>query len=415
MSTVFETYAGQTREPIQVDVITPQGVKVGHIGDYESVRFTTSITAADTLELEMPLGELSALLAPCDGSVLVQYTINDQVFLFMPAQVEAHSLNGAPEVGYMSITCAGGWTFLDRELVPPSLFDPIDFARSTSFSIEGNLESVVKQVALVGSQRANHPIYVLTSQDRGPFVHVSGGWDTAAELIRKVMPGTGFYLDLRGWVSGFPYPEFEPFAPTMFLDVKPFRDTDIHWSAEAGDLVRWTLTHKRAQATRVTLGYETKSPANRKYVQKTDGNHSPAWYHRELYSEFRYAYENWEDKEVPPDPYRLHMAMEKAALTELAKNGPTASVSAEVDVANLWAFSADTTNPRAFNTGDRVALDLPGGLGSHQAVITSVEVETTADSHKVTPVVSSPDIMDPDVFSRVAGLANQVHHLEQKG
>lgn len=413
MSTVFNTYDGPTTEPIQLDVIAPSGAHVGHIGDYESVKFTTSITEADTLEVVLPLGELAALLAPCDGEVLVQYTINDQVFLFMPVQSEARSFPDAPSGGLMTLTCAGGRTFLDGELVSPSLTAAVMDHGSAMAAVDGDLEGVVKRIATAGVGRLNHPIKVLYSQGRGQFVRVVVGWDSPTDILREVMAGTGYYISLQSWVPGRPYPESKPLAPTLFLDIKPFRDTGIYWSAEAGDLVKWELAHRRAKATRVTVGYKDEHTGGHTYMRKAAASHSAVWHRRELYSEFTYPYSEWEDKTKPPNPTRLRTAMDRAAKALLDQNGPSASVTAEVDTAHMWTFSDNTADPKAFNTGDRVTLDIhPFGL--YKAVITSVNIETTPDSHTVVPVVSNPDTMSTDVFARVANLANRIHHIERR-
>lgn len=413
MATIFDTYNGPSASPITMEVITPQGVPVGLIGEYESAVATPSLYEADTLELQAPLTDVTALLLPCDGSVLVAYHVNDKTFLYMPADAEVHSMDGAPEVAVVTVTCAGGWTWLDGQVIPPSLEDPVELAESTEFRLEGNLENVVKRLITAGTLRLNHPLYVLTSQDRGPLVSVADGWVSTAEVVRDLLNGTGYYLDLQGWVPGKPYPAVEPFAPTVFVDVKPYRETETVWSATAGDLLNWTFKRSRAQATRVTLGYETDSPANREYFRVTDGNHAAAWHHREVYEEFKYEYPSWADDEVPPDVYRLRDQMEATALRKLAENGPTVAVDAEVDVANLWIFSGDHDNPRAFDLGDRITLDLPV-LGQHRAVVTAVEISSTPEEFTVTPRVSLPDTMETDIFTRVAGLSRRVHNIERR-
>lgn len=415
MSTVFHTFSGTTDQPVLLEVITPQGQEVGLIGNYESLDMSVSIRDADILELVLPLDDMAALLAQCDGSVLVTVKIEDHSFIFMPAEAEATSADGAPDVAQLHLTCAGGWTWLDGQLIPPSMDGPLDHAQGTEFVLEGNLETVVKRLVTVGALRLNHPLYVLTTQDRGPRVNVSGAWDTSAEYVRDVLNGTGYFLELTGWVPGDPWlPGYaRPFGPTVAIDVIPFREREVLWTTQGGDITKWSLSRARPSATRVTLGYKTDAPAERQYHRVTDGNHSAAWHHREVYEAFEYNYPTWADEDVPPDHWALMDQMDVAAKRKLAEAGTQVSLSAEVDVANLWRFSRDHDDPRAFNLGDLVKLEVPK-LGRHQAVVTDVEVHASADTFTVTPVVSTPDTMRTDVFSRVSDLSRRVHNIERR-
>lgn len=415
MSTTFNTFSGYTTQPLTVEVITPLGREVGLIGNYEELTMSVSIKDADILDLVLPMDGLAVLLSQCDGSVLVSVKLEDKTYLFMPTEATAESVDGAPDVAQLHITCSGGWTLLDGQAIPPSLEEPVEHALSTEFHLAGTLEQVIKRLITVGTLRLNHPVYVLTSQDRGPQVEVSGAWDSAAELVRDLLNGTGYFLQLQGWVPGDPFPmgQATPYGPAMIVDVVPFRDRETLWTTQAGDITKWSLSRTRPTATRVTLGHETDTLENRTYYRVTDGNHAVGWHHRELYQEFKYDHPLWADKDATPDHWRLLDQMEVEAKRKLAEAGSKVSLSAEVDVANLWRFSQDRDDPRAFDLGDLITVEVPY-LGRHRAVVTDVEVKATADTFSVVPSISTPDTMSGDVFTRVSDLSRRVHNLERK-
>lgn len=413
MATVFEEYAGPTSEPIQLGLITPQGHNVAYIGDYESVKASLSIYEASTLEFTCQLNADTALLLPCDGEVVITYRVGTKFYIFMPNTCEIVSHDDDPLQALLHVTASTCLAIVAGEKIPPGLSAPVHEWDSDTFSIAGNVESVVKQVLYAGINRENHPLYVLTSLDRGPYVEITGAWDSADKLILEALKGSGFYLRFDGWTKGMAYPESEPFIPTYLVDVVPYRNTDIVWTPEAGDVSKWSAAYTRAAANRVTLTYKEDENTRTKYLTLTDGDDLTGWQHREVVEKVDYAYADWEDSDIPPEAFRLQAQMKESAKRTLAANGPKVEVSATIDVANLWTFSSNTEDPRAFDLGDRVTLGLPM-VGEVSAIIASVDVATTADSHEVTPHVTTEDSVSLDVFTKVALLEQRVHRLESK-
>ncbi|QGJ94149.1 minor tail protein [Corynebacterium phage EmiRose] len=413
MSTVFETYTGATGEPIELGLITPQGGRVAYIGNYESVKASISIYEASTLEFTTPLDDNTALLLPCDGKVIITYKVGDKVWLFMPNVAEVVSHDDDPALAVVHVTASTGIATLAGERIPPGLSLPQEQWSSETFSIAGNTESVVKQVLYAGVNRANHPLYVLTSLDRGPYIEITGAWEAADKVVIDALRGSGFYLRFDGWIDGMPYPEAKPFIPTYFVDVVPYRPTDVVWTPEAGDVTDWSVTYTRAAANRVTLTYKEKDAPRTQLLTLTDGDDLTGWQHREIVEKFDYAYADWEDKDIPPEAFRLQNQMEDKARRLLTANGPSVEVKATIDVANLWNFTSNRADPRGFDLGDIVTLGLPV-VGDVSAVVISVDIETTADSHTVTPHVGTEDTISSDVFTQVSLLAQRVHRLESQ-
>lgn len=413
MTTLYETsHAGATYDPLPVEVWTWEGQVMGRVGASESMAFTyTDGSSPDTAVLDVDLDALTASLVPCDGTMLVAARYPGRTHLSVPVQAEVRA-GEDPSVAVARITTAGGRSLLDAALAPPTLEGPLDNQDTEGYTLSGPLEDVVKRLISQGVARNGHPVVVLPSQGRGPSVTATGAWTNVGSTVNDLVTGTGYRLDVTGWVPGDPLPATDtaPVSPTILVDVVPLRDRDgLEWSTLAGDITDWSMTHKRATATRATVGYAVDRPEDRRYLQVSGPTTSP-WAVRETYVKYD-AGKNGEDDVV--DLYRLAEDMENAGRTELAKGAATVSMDVDVEVSNLWRFGPSADDPRQFNVGDWVRVTLPV-LGTHRQVVTEVEVKLTPAEFSVTPRVSTPYTMDPTLFSTVADVARRVTDLERR-
>ena len=410
MSTLFDIGQSSTWEPLQVELWSHTGQRLGYVGKYDSMTFTYADRGADTAILVLPLDSLSAQLVPCDGTVLVGMRYNGTAHITTPVKAEVEA-GDTPDQAMVKITTAGGWTLLDGQRVPPSLGSPLLEQTSEKWEIKGNLETVIKTLITVGVQRTGHPVYVLPDQKRGPEVEATGSWDTVAQAVDTLLVKNGYRLDLSGWLPGDQQPDGAALrTPYVIADVVPYTAHDgLVWTVESGDIVDWSVTHTRATTTRGTVGYEIKDQAQRRYLSIRGEESASPWSVRDSFVEYT---DHKEIDDRQPDPYVVARGMEAEGDDRLAKGAPSFGLSVKVDVGNTWQFKRGSLEPRTFDLGHYADIYLPV-LGYYRQVITEVELHVTPNSFSVTPTVSTPDTLDTDMFSAVATLAQRLDKMER--
>lgn len=413
MTTVYNTLRGNDYDPVPVELWTWQGERLGKIGAFESMAFNVTIKPgrASTATLEVYLDELTALLLPCDGSVLVCAHYNGVTLLYAPVTAEVASLNDDPSVAVVTVQCTGAWSFLEGAITTPGLDGELASTAEASFDIADDLESVVKFLVNVGQHRTGHPLVVIPSSGRGPRVRVTGAWETVGEHVADVLTASGYALTFTGWVPGDPQP-LEGYAlerPCYVVDLKPYTPrVGLVWSYLGGDITEWRVTHKRASATRAVAHNGADDIAERE-VLFVQGVEPPSpWARRETYVNFT------PHKDENMDPIRMHQDLEAAAVDKLTELGTAMEVTAKVETAAGWEYGTDKVTPRQYDTGDVATIDLPV-LGEFAQVITDIDVTITPDELTVIPTVGTPDTLDLSSYDALANVDKRITRLERKG
>jgi len=412
----YTTSTGVTTTPVDIEVWTPMGERLGYLGDYLEATFTWADRAPDTATISLPLNSLSASLVRVDGTVLLGARLGDKTHLSSPVEVKVEAVKDAPGRAAVNVTTAGGWGLFSGVRIPPSLEDPVNEQTAEEYTLKGPLDTVVKRLVRLAATRLDLPVLVAPTSGDGPEVNVTGAWDTVGEVLEKVLATSGYHVEVTGWLPGDPVPSWllsEPSAPCVLVDLVPYRRRPgLVWSVEGGDLADWSLTTTRAKATRVTVGYGTDSLEVRQYRDYRRENGVTSWGRREDYVKFDYKPPAWADKDADPDPIAVGEAMDAAGDKALTDNAATFALEAEVEVSNLWTFSRDRSASRTFDVGDQVEVSLPY-LGTFTRNITSVEAKVSDKELTITPTVSSPDTPDRDMFTALALLDRRVGNIEK--
>lgn len=409
MTTLFD--AGTTPwEPVQLELWSHTGTRLGYIGDYEDVKLTFTDRGADTLELTTPLNPVTASLVPCDGTVLIGARYKGRTHLTMPVKGGAASGDN-PAQAMVKVTGAGGWSLLDSELIPPSLGAPVHTQTEKEFHLKGPLETVVKSLLWIGRQRTGHPIVITPDQGRGGTVEVSGAWESVSEIVQGLLVKSGWRLEMAGWLPGDSQPE-EMYltTPCVVAEILPYRVKDgLEWSVESGDITDWEISHVRASTTRGTVGYEMDKQEQRRYISVQGEESGSPWAVRDAFVEYT-GHKEIDDRS--PDPYQVMAGMEATGRDMLAKGAASMSMDVAVDISMLWDFVRRSTSPRTFDIGDWAIVTLPG-LGTYKQVITEVTLHATPDKFTITPTVSTPDTLDMDIYSTLARMMRKVEKTER--
>ena len=413
MTTIYNTLRGAEYDPVPVELWTWQGERLGKLGAFESMSFTPTVKPgrASTATLEVYLDALTALLLPCDGSVLVCAHYNGMTLLYAPVTAEVASLNDDPSIAVVTVQCTGGWSFLEGAITTPGLDGELTDTAEASFDIAGDLETVVKSLVNVGQHRTGHPLVVIPSSGRGPRVRVTGAWETVGEQVADVLTASGYVLTFTGWVPGDPQPleGYTLSRPCYVVDLKPYTPrTGLIWSYLGGDLTEWRVSYKRASATRAVAHNGADDIAEREVLEVQGVEPPSPWAVRETYVRFT------PHKDENMDPIRLHQDLEAAAVDKLTELAPAMEVTASVEVAAGWEWGTDKATPRQFDLGDVATVDLPI-LGEFQQVITDMELKITPERLSVTPTVSTPDTLDLTTYDALAGVDKRLTRLERKG
>lgn len=413
MATLYNTLRGPDYDPVPVELWTYKGERLGKLGAFDSMTFTTTGKPgnANTATLEVYLTELTAMLLPCDGTVLVAAHYNGMTLLYTPVTAEVHSLNDDPRVAVLTVQCTGGWSFLEGAITTPGLTSSIHDSPNDKFELTGDLETVVKTLINAGQRRTGHPLVVLPSSGRGPRVTINGAWETVGEHVADVLTRAGYVLTFDGYVPGDPQPleGYKLTRPCYVVDLKPHTPRHgLVWSYLGGDITEWSVTRKRASATRAVAHNGAEDIAEREVLEVRGIEPPSPWGVREIYV----RHSPNEDENM--DPIRLHNELEAAAVDKLTELGPAMEVTAKVETAAGWEYGTDKVTPRQYTVGDIATIDLPV-LGELMQVVTDVEVKITPEAVTVTPTVGTPDTLDITAYAALAGVDKRLTRLERKG
>lgn len=413
MTTLYSTPRGESWDPMPLEVWSWGGQPLGRISGVESAKLTWNDGSADTAKVEAALDDVTSALVPCDGEYLLVGRLNGATHLTVPTQVEVSSNDDDPSVATVSITAAGGWTLLDGELVPPTLEDPVFWVNGDQFTITGSLEDVVKRLIRIGVDRCLHPVVVTPSLGRGPSVTVSGEWEKLGDLLDDVLSGTGYRLDVRGWVPGDPPPaeDMVPTTPVVIVDLAMYSAVSgLEWSVESGDITDWSYTTKRATATRAVISPDNSGDEDERVIREVVGDEPASpWARREVYIRG----DGYDQNDENRDPIALRYRLEDQAATELAKAARSLEVSTTVELAAVWEAGVDGVFPRQFWLGDMAMVHLPH-LDSVEQVVTAVEATITPEQFTVRPTVGTPYTLDPSLFGTVADMSRRMTRLEKR-
>lgn len=378
MVTMYQTPRGAQYDPLVVEVWAHDGTgPVGRVELPERVEVTWALKGAGTCVMEAPLTPTTRLLLPADGNYLVVVHFNGLRHVGVPVETVAYVDDAAPHDPRIRVTTASGWSMLDAQHIPPVPDKPISQQESAEYYVlSGPVESVVKRLISIGSDRIGHPIVVPPDLRRGPQRTVRARLDTTGELVEEALVGSGFQLRLDGWLPGdTPVRGMRaPTSPVLYANVEPLRRVEgLMWSVGSMDISSWEQKNNRPAATQVIIKDRGEGTAQRMYEMKYAPAPSP-WVRREITAEQRDEQENLTDVG--------NRALEGAEATS--------STQVEVSPGLTWEFGADGEYPRQYQVGDYVRLDIPE-LGQVEQVITEVTVELTPVSLTVTPKVGSPD------------------------
>lgn len=412
MSTLYNTQRGAQYDPVDAELWTWDGQRLGKLGEFEEMRFTFNEREADTAELELPLNDLTATLLPCDGLVLIGMRINGVSHVSVPVRAEATSRDGQP---MLSVTAAGGWALLDGEVVSPSLSSDVTISAKEEFELSGALEYVVKEAVRVGSISAGHPVVILPNLGRGPYVQFTGAWESPAEVIKQVIAHTNYRVRVQGWLPGDPQPtpDLNLTKPCVVIDVVPYRDLGLRWSEAAGDVSEWRVTRKRPSTTRLVVGNDVQNGeflAASRFKRVVGVETESPWNRREAYLK---ADTKAATREGFLDVIVEEYLMDAAASVELSRSGAHVEIEATVDASSVWEFGTDDKRPLQYDVGDLAVIDLPV-IGEVEQIVTAVEVKITPSEFAVIPKVGTPDTLDTSIYGTAADTARRVARIERR-
>lgn len=431
MSTTYFTPDGPDQVPINIELITVGGTRVGYFGRWEEATFTWNLHAADTAHLVLPLDSLSARLTDMRGSYLICAEFNGVRHISVPAKVQVTGNDDDPSTAVVDVTAVGGWQFFDNVILTPSYTagwrlykDSTASWREPSgdgWTTSGKLTEVIREVISSRASEMRLPITV-TGEDRvGPETMVQWQWQKMSEAIKPAIAGSGFYVDIRHVTTGDAMPGAGQVAaiPGLCVRVLPYRDRGIRWTVQGGDVVGWESDKERAKLTSL---YEVFRPSDFDSPNKD----KPWWYvqslmlhdyERSAWSQRQDTHE-WKYPDTEPRKWYDLLSSERRdymaadGIAQKLEKGETHSVSATIDASSQWRFGTpETPGENVFSIGDLVDVEIP--LGSFQLAVSSVEVKITRDELSVTPTVSVPDSPGYDSFDMTAELQKRVSLLER--
>lgn len=410
--TMYKTPRGLTETPMTVELYSWTGKALGMVSAFEKMSFVFAEREADTASLTVPLNALTALLVPCDGTVIIVARVNGATHLSVPVDVSVQSADD-PTIAQLVVEAAGGWTLLDGEVIPPGLDAGVD-APELEYSLSNFIERVLKTFVTVGSERVEHPIHVIPDDPMHNFgsVTVSGAWETVGEACKNLLQRTGLRLSMEGWAPGDqPLDGISAETPFYSVDVRKYREVEgLVWSAEGGDISQWELKQKRATATRIVVSNQDKDLHLRASHEQTGMESGSPWQRRETFLKVQDPKPLGENE---VDPFRVRENLEMKASEALSDYDLPVSVSATITPGGAWEFGRDGKTALQYDVGDIATVVLPH-IGEVKQVVTSVEVEWTPESFTITPMVATPDTQDTGLFATVADTTRRVVRLEKR-
>lgn len=395
MATIYQTPWGPSWDPMPVHMWTWGGESLGRVAEVEKASAMWSTAEADLLEVTAGLVADNAPMLATDGTTLLSVTLGGMTLLAQPAQVTLAARGDTPEHGVIRVAASGGRALLEGQTIIPDPDMPLGAQTGEEITLRGPVETVVKRVLTWGAELTGHPVAVMPDQGRGPFVSVTGAMSSAAELVDAALAGSGWWLDMPGWVPGQAQPEGMTLdRPTYLADVRPYRDRPgLMWSVAGGDLDGWEVEMTRATATRALVGEELEGAY--RYLEVAGQEGISPWSRRDIYVAAR----DGDD-------------LEAAGRAELAGHVATASADMPLTPGAQWRLG-DDQGPGAYRHGDLVTVVVPV-LGEITQTIAEVRAELDRDRFTITPTVSPPDSVSHDIYAAVSAVGRRVARLERK-
>lgn len=401
MSTVYNTPRGRTYDPMQVELWEWDGTgPLGRVELSEKIEVTWADRTSGTVVMDTPLTWLTRQCLPADGRVLVVATLNGKRHISSVVEAQPYADSDSRNDPRIRITTASPWSLLDGELIPPVPDQPLNLQQSAEeYVLTDRLETVIKRLVQIGADRVGHPIAVMPDAHQGPQVTIRSRNDTVADLVEKVLVGTGYRLKLDAWLPGDdPIGQLSLTRPTIVADVVPYREQPgLVWSGLSEDLDQWKLTHSRATKTRLIVG-DRGEKTEQKFVQVVSSTEpvSP-WARREGYAGASSEGEN----------------LQEVGAAELAQAAGSVDLDATVTPATAWEFGTDGLFPRQYDVGDVATVVLPG-VGEISQVITEVTAVLTPVSMTVTPKVATPDTKGRSLYTTVMELDKKLDEQSRR-
>lgn len=395
MVTMFSTPWGPSWDPMPVQMWTWGGESLGHVAEVEKATALWSTRETDMIELDAALVPENAPLVAVDGGTVLSVTLGGLVLLAQPAQVTLSAADDDPRRGRIRVAASGGRALLEGQVLPADPRFPIRAQTEPELKLRGPVESVVKQIIRWGAMLTGHPIAVMPDQGRGPVVRVTGAMASAAELVDAALAGSGWWLDMPGWVPGMPQPEGMTLGrPTYLAEVHPYRERPgLMWSVAGGDLGGWEVELARSTATRAVVGEEIEG--GHRYLEVPGVEPPSPWARRDIYVAGREGDD-----------------LEAVGRAELARHTATAGFEVPLSPGAQWRLG-DDHGPGAWRPGDRVTVDVPV-LGQVSHPIIEARAELTGDDFRITPTVGPAESVTRDVIATVAEVGRRVARLERQ-
>ncbi|WP_018297165.1 hypothetical protein [Corynebacterium lubricantis] len=429
MATLYFDQGGATETPIEVEVITHTGERLGYLGRVEEISLTWNVHEADVIELVAPLDSLSARLADQSGATLVRAKYRGMQLIAVPTHSDINALEGDPAQGMITVTAQGGWQMLTGMMLIPYFAEswgragfstPGRWNDTYTWSTVGPLSNAIKQAVKTRAEETAAPILTAPLTGEGRDTTIMWEWQSVADGIMEVLPRTEHYVDIRSLMTGDMTPDGTVgiSQPTVWVDVKPYRRRDIVWSVEGGDVIDWNVSHSRAQANRVYTIFRPDDHPNHRdapgwftHVYLHYGTEPSRWNTREEVSEWQYPDDQprkWSDL-LSSEIFGM---MENNGLRIMAEKGASSEIEASIDATFGWVFGPpEEEGARVFSLGDLVRVELPAG--DFELTVKSVEVRQTPSEFTVTPTVAKQDAKPLDTFDLTADLQKRVMLLER--
>lgn len=378
MVTMYQTPRGVQYDPLVVEVWDSDGDgPVGRIEQPERLEVTWALKGAGTCVLEAAWSPLTDKLTPSDGRYLLVVHFNGMRHVGIPVTAEIYAKEDAPHDPRIKVVTASAWSMLDRQHIPPVPDKPITQQESAEFyELTAPVETVVKRLIEIGSERLGHPIVVTPDAGRGPERTIKTRFDRTGELVEEALMGSGYHLRLEAWLPGDPPLDglTVPTAPVIYAHVEPYRQVEgLVWTSESMDVGAWEYRDpEQKQPTCVVVRGE-----------KVEGRP------QRFYDFGRRPRRSWQAREVVIDQKDEEQPHETAGKA-LSEDLSDPSLEVELSPSLSWEFGVDGGYPRQYRIGDYAEVRVPG-LRVHRQVITEVVVELTPVSLTVTPKVGSPD------------------------
>jgi len=373
----------------RIEVFDEDLNKLGRVGKYLTADVTLKHNATGSWALLMDIDQYAASLLAAPGRRITIDFEEGGRLLSGPVDSweEIEEINGQK-----TIACAGyddKW-WLDQRVafnVPGAVFpaDGVSFTQTSTGDVRtGNGETVAKGYVTANAvtRRPIPHLVVAPNLNRGTTVTFTSRMHSLAWMVEIAArnSGLGYRVDQVG--------------TELVFDVYAPQDQPVRLSKRLGNLTSYRYKALSPIATHGVLGGSGAGTA-RKYMQKNLPASAVGWGAREKFVDATDATTD---------------ALMNARLDEfLAESAPTAGFSLTPRDTRAMRFGRD------YNIGDRVAVELPGGVQVSDTVREVKLSHTSADGMVITPGVGFSESTDPTaaIYRAYAALRDRVANNER--